>query len=1020
MASITSAQHRTANWLLKQSINQPEDAIRQRIGRMLDSLDIDYELSYRSPYATGPCDLYLPRRRTIIETKVVGLANEPEKSYPSREDESPRQQLERYLRAEIEYEINSLDLDGQANRPWVGIVTDGSVWHMWRYPHELNAVGLSVGGAFRPPNARALIDHVQSILQGDPVGKPWIPSNPRQIFEPLHVSLSEIYDDMPLRVQNATATKRALWLEMLRTSSMAPENELAEHKLFVAHSFLVSLARGVIHVLAHPKEMPVAEEILGNGFVAWIVDSAKGKQWANELFATIYTYEWRRRPGDVLRPLYEHFVDARDRKVYGEFYTPDWLAELLVREVCDDDWCDRAVEGALVSLRSQSRLQGVGVIDPTCGSGTFLYHSALKLLASPNMASLSNPDKAAVVCSLVNGIDVHPVAAEISRATLLRALPAEPPQGETALRIHEGDALMVHGDDESSLFRPLNGEIRIETPQGRVVLLPRVLVERPTFIDDLRRLVMSAQKRMGVPNDIRRIGTADDELAIVECHREFVDIIQSEGNSVWTWYIRNITGPYRLAETKVDRIVANPPWVKMSEIQAADRKRSLEQFAADKKLGLWTGGKQAPHFDIAQLFIKRCRELYLNNPSTDPGAWLVKKSALGAGNWEVFRKWHESVLCQTLNLEHVQPFGGGDARRCCVLFESRKSSLTPRGRKHLRATVQNGKKPKPSDRLTDVLQRIKVQGIPRTIPKQKSDFVDHADRSLFRQGATITPKVLTVTNTQGVGEAVGQSSITTVRSDKKPWCDLDPQTGELPSNWLRNLVVSKAILPFGVSPLLDLRSIIPIAPNGSLDKRAGETNSFWRMLERNYEDYRGKGKSTPRSLLARMDFGSGLTAQLGLSGNLRNVVVYPSSGDIMRACRLRAGEAIIDATLYWFAAPSASEAAYLVAILNAPCLNQAFVESRTSGRHFHLHPWRAIPIRRYDAQDPDHGALIRLADKAEKLVKKMLASAEVTDQGLGQRGLSTRIRETLAGSGILDEIDSGVQRILPRQSRVLS
>ena len=71
----------------------------------------------------------------------------------------------------------------------------------------------------------------------------------------------------------------------------------------------------------------------------------------------------------------------------------------------------------------------------------------------------------------------------------------------------------------------------------------------------------------------------------------------------------------------------------MSDIQAENRKRTLERFAKDS-MGIWTGGIQAPHFDIAQLFIKRARLLYLRNPKNDPAAWIVKKSAMKAGNWE--------------------------------------------------------------------------------------------------------------------------------------------------------------------------------------------------------------------------------------------------------------------------------------------------------------------------------------------------------------------------------------------------
>ena len=136
MSNLTEGQIKTANWLLRYSRGQNEDHIRKRIGSLLESLQVDYELSYRSPYASGPADIYLPRRRTIIETKALGLADDPNKRQARKNDETPKQQLDRYVYAEIAYELNSLPLEDVSNRPWTGILTDGQVWHVWTYPHE--------------------------------------------------------------------------------------------------------------------------------------------------------------------------------------------------------------------------------------------------------------------------------------------------------------------------------------------------------------------------------------------------------------------------------------------------------------------------------------------------------------------------------------------------------------------------------------------------------------------------------------------------------------------------------------------------------------------------------------------------------------------------------------------------------------------------------------------------------------------------------------------------------------------
>ena len=1004
-----------AKWLLRYSSGRPEDHIRKRIGTLLESLQIEYELGYST--SSGPADIYLPRRRTVIETKVVGLADEPDKRQARKGEETPRQQLERYLRAEIAHELGSLQLDGNADRPWVGILTDGQIWHVWRYAHEENAPAKSVKRNHRPQTPEALIDLLRHVLKGPLVGKPWIPSDPRPRFEPRLEELRELHASLVGEAEERTQTKRLLWLEMLRTTSMEPANEAARMRLFVAHSFLVVLARGVIQVLANPNEPPRAEDTVGDGFVAWIVETDKGRQWATAFLAEIHGYEWRRRPGDVLRPLYEQFVDESDRKAFGEFYTPDWLAELLVREVCDGEWCEEAVAKALAARRKGVNLEGIGVLDPTCGSGTFLYHAARRILASPSIQHLSNSDKSAVVCSLVNGIDVHPVAAEIARATLLRALPTEPPHGKSDLRIHEGDALLIHGDSQDSLFRPTNGEIRIHTPKGEEVFLPRSFVERPDFADDLRRLVLAAAEGRALPQDIVDEVPDADRKALTECHRKFVTIISREGNSVWTWYIRNTTGPYRLSETKVNRVVANPPWVTMSNVQARERKRTLERFAIEDRWSLWPGGKQAPHFDIAQLFVKRTRELYLADPDTDPGAWLVKKAALKAGSWRKFRQWHNNTCKQTLDLEALKPFGGGDARRCCVLFEGRQSNLDPRCNSALIAKVQ-GSRLFPDASLDDISARISFSPAPKPIPQAISDYVTLKGDPLFRQGATVTPKVLTILDNVQPTSDPQWKSVTTSRSQHKPWSEVKPQRGDAPAEWLRESICSKAVLPFSASPAGYRKALIPTNAQGQLEASAAAKSSLWNALDRIYKEYKGAGRYTPRTLISRIDYGSELSSQLELKGRWRTMVLYPASGDIMRACRLCPGEAIVDFTLYRFVAASVSEAAYLVALLNAPCLNEAFAQSRDSGRDYHQHPWRKVPIPKYDGTNPAHVALARLSVQSEGIVTAWLSGPNNPSQRFGQVAMSKRLRTLLRDKGLFPKIDGLAQKLLPDQARL--
>lgn len=68
-----------------------------------------------------------------------------------------------------------------------------------------------------------------------------------------------------------------------------------------------------------------------------------------------------------MKTLYESVISADTRRRLGEYYTPDWRAEAMV---------DAAVPNPLEQR----------VLDPACGSGTFLFHAVRRYLAAAREA----------------------------------------------------------------------------------------------------------------------------------------------------------------------------------------------------------------------------------------------------------------------------------------------------------------------------------------------------------------------------------------------------------------------------------------------------------------------------------------------------------------------------------------------------------------------------------------------------------------------------------------------------------
>ena len=962
----------------------------------------------------GSIDIYIPHHRVIIEIKARGLADDPHK--PQAGDrESPREQLDRYVLSEIRKELGSFEWDpeNRFRHPWIGIVTDGRAWHAWRYPHAHDPEAETIQST-TADRAEALIGAMTNAFGSERVSKQWVPAAPSDLFRDHATTLDELYHQLPRDVRGKTETKRRLWLDMLQVSGIAPHDNDAD-RLFVTHSLLIAIARLVTHTLTpQRRDWKVT---LQDGFVSWITDSRTGIEWANGLRLTIEHHDWKRRQHDVMQSLYMDFVSAADRKVFGEYYTPDWLAALIVREALDDAWRTNAVERAETAGLTGARLEGIGVLDPTCGSGTFLYHAARRILDTPEMKDLSPGQQANITASLVHGIDVHPVAIEIAKTNMMRVLPTAPTMGDAALQIRMGDSLMTD-DDGRALFE-VEGAMRIVTPKGREILLPMSFVRRHSFADDMSRVVGAAVQKTPVPVPVLSTLEATDRKRLEKARGVLAKAIDDEGNSVWTWYAVNIAAPKLLSEHKVDRIVANPPWVKLSDIQHEPRKRAMEQFG--ERLGIYQGGRQAPHTDIAAFFIQRTRELYLQDPEQNPAIWLVKKSSLKAGHWAAFRQLHRDTLAQSVDLEDLQPFGGGDATRCCLLLEHRPMADTADSRE-LKAvrkvdevTKQRAKRPQVHDAPETALERIRFTATGTQGPQAPSGYLTATEKALFRNGATVFPRVLTFAEKTEPAAERTRVRVTTAKSTKAPWNSVKPRTIEIPKHWVTELYTSTNMPAFVARTT---RAFIPLDGRGNLLPERDIKENGWLLLDELYRTHAGAGRQTPRTLLAQIDYLRKLSVQLPLRPETqRKLVLYSKSGDIMRAARRESGSGVVENTLYWYRARTSAEAAYLTVLLNTHCLQSAYAESRQSGRHFDVHPWWKVPIPRYDPSVTLHREIAGLCTQAEQIAATTV-NRELKDRpGKGQIALTKAVRNALAAAGVDAKMDECARQLMPKHAQ---
>jgi hypothetical protein len=257
-----------------------------------------------------------------------------------------------------------------------------------------------------------------------------------------------------LRTHPEVALKRDLWTRLL---GEAYGEEVGDDTLFLQHTYLTTVVKSVAaRILGLPVDNPAAllagralqeEGIHGAveaDFFDWPLLRPEGAALVRQIAEQAARFNLAAVEADVLKVLYESLVDPDQRHDLGEYYTSDWLAHRVVAAAVD-----RPLEQR--------------VLDPACGSGTFLFHALKRLIAAGAEAGWP-PSRILEACAQqVRGLDVHPVAVTLARVTWLLALGPLITEraGPLTVPVYLGDAM------QWNLRRYLDdADVVVEVPGG--------------------------------------------------------------------------------------------------------------------------------------------------------------------------------------------------------------------------------------------------------------------------------------------------------------------------------------------------------------------------------------------------------------------------------------------------------------------------------------------------------------------------------------------------------------------------
>ena len=514
----------------------------------------------------------------------------------------------------------------EQGRVRMGILTDGKYWLLrWPDAGAVRAVKPYIFTLENPDRWITLYewlrDHALSAEENIPPARhvieerfgPNSPSYQRDI-----TVLKALYEQHA--ASSTIKVKRQLWQNLL----MAALGEIAStptqlDDLFVRHTYLSVVIGMVVQAsfgsdiyrlaetdpadLLHGRDFRSKTGLQGvveSDFFAWPAE-VDGLAMLKTLARRVARFDWSQAPNDIAAILYETVIPRDERRQLGEYYTPHWLARAMVREVVTNP------------LEQE-------VLDPACGSGTFVAEAVTHFIEAAENEPLGAEDVLEWLRFSIAGIDVHPVAVHLARAAwVLAARPAIQAaqdagySGAVSAPVYLGDALQMRfrtGD----MFAEREVTIDVEDDQNSQLVYPLRLVNEAEIFDPLMGDIADCVERGQDPMlalDDHGI-TDPGERETLKATIATLQRLHDEGRDhIWAYYTRNLVRPVVLARRKVDVIIGNPPWLNYNSTVSTLR-RALESLSKNQ-YGIWAGGRYATHQDVAGLFFARCVDLYLKD-----------------------------------------------------------------------------------------------------------------------------------------------------------------------------------------------------------------------------------------------------------------------------------------------------------------------------------------------------------------------------------------------------------------------
>lgn len=682
---------------------------------------------------------------------------------------------------------------------------------------------------------------------------------------------------------------------------------------------------------------------------------------------------------DLLKELYQALIPRALRHDLGEYYTPDWLAEYVVEKAGYDGE------------------PGARVLDPSCGSGTFLVHFIRMLRRRCLEEHRDLAETARLVLDSITGFDINPLAVIAARTNYLLAL------GDLVRHVPTLDIPVYFAD---SILTPAKlaqvfttgalqpeklGEVyRYRTVVGEFPI-PREVVEARKM--EACAVLIEQSLRTGYDPEafadraLRELQASEASRAALEALFEKISELEAAGlNGIWARILRNSVAP--LAVGRYDYVIGNPPWIQWEDL-APDYRTATADLWSSYGLVPSAGGEQyelgKSKRDMSMLFSYACSDSYLKRGGTL--AFLITQTVFQTATGEVFRRFAlpsgSGLQLQGVDdLVDIKPF---DAQNWSAAFVWKEGAPTAYPVEYRLWRRLPGLRVRRSDSLERVLantERIELVAEPLHSDRRESPWLlaKHGAHASLRQVQGHSP----YRGSAGLvtwADGVYWLNVKEERNDGKVIVENLYDAGKLTVPHVTEAIEPDLLMPFVPWAAIERWSATPThsilmphtveggylpIPEDEMRRRYPATLAYLYRFKDLLE-----GRSGYRQLRQGQPFY--ILGNSGTDFRAPFKVIWRSMGTEVRAAILKYREwyghqapEVHKNTVSFVPLHDEAEALYLCGMLNSSYITTyALGSSVRGGKSFAgTGLLNSVAVPKYDASSPEHDAVARLAEAA--------------------------------------------------------